>query len=110
MAARYIQDDESVDYTPVSAVSAGDVVVQGDLVGVAKIDIAAGRQGALAVEGIFDFPKSTAVGSAITAGTTVYWNAAAQQATATAAGNKLLGKTTKAAADADATVRVRLMQ
>ncbi len=110
MAARYIQDDESVDYTPGSNVTAGDVVVQGDLVGVAKLDILAGRLGALAVEGIFDFPKSTAGGSAIAVGTTVYWNAGAQQATATATGNKLIGKTTKAAADADATVRVRLFQ
>ncbi len=110
MAARYIQDDDSVDYTPGTAVTAGDVVVQGDLVGVAKIDIAANKLGALAVEGIFDFPKSTAGGSAIAAGTTVYWSAGAQQATATSAGNKLLGKTTKAAADADATVRVRLFQ
>ena len=49
-------------------------------------------------------------GSAIGAGITVYWNAGAQQATATSAGNKLIGKTTKAAADADATVRVRMMQ
>ena len=110
MAVRYIQDDESVDYTPGSNVTAGDVVVQGDLVGVAKLDILAGRLGALAVEGVFDFPKSTAGGSAIAVGTTVYWNAGAQQATATATGNKLIGKTTKAAADADATVRVRLFQ
>ena len=110
MAAKYIQDDESVDYTPGSNVTAGDVVVQGDLVGVAKLDIAAGRLGALAVEGVFDFPKSTAGGSAIAVGTTVYWNAGAQQATATSAGNKLLGKTIKAAVDADTTVRVRLFQ
>ena len=110
MAVRYIQDDESVDYTPGSNVTAGDVVVQGDLVGVAKLDILAGRLGALAVEGVFDFPKSTAGGSAIAVGTTVYWNAGAQQATATATGNKLIGKTTTAAADADATVRVRLFQ
>ena len=110
MGARYIQDDETVDYTPGSAVTAGDVVVQGDLVGVAKLDIAANRQGALAVEGVFDFPKSTAGGSAIAVGTTVYWNASASQATATSSGNKLLGKTIRAAADADATVRVRMFQ
>ena len=50
MGAKYIQEGKNVDYTPGSAVTAGDVVVQGDLVGVAKLDIAANRQGALAVE------------------------------------------------------------
>ena len=75
-----------MDYTPGSNVTGGDVVVQGDLVGVAKLDIAANRLGSLAVEGIFDFPKSTAGGSAIAVGTTVYWNAGAQQATATSSG------------------------
>lgn len=110
MPAKFIHDGGSVDYTPAANVLAGDVVVQGELVGVAKRDIAASALGALAVEGVFDFPKSTAGGSAIGAGVTVYWNVAAQQATATSAGNKLLGKTVKAAADADATVRVRLSQ
>ncbi|WP_428937774.1 capsid cement protein [Fontivita pretiosa] len=110
MGAQFVQDGMSIDYTPGADVAAGAVVVQNDLVGVAVRPIAANQQGSLAVAGIFDFPKSTAGGSAIGAGVTVYWNAAAQQATATAAGNKLLGKTTRAAADADATVRVRMSQ
>ena len=105
---RFIQDDESVDYTPGTDLAAGDVVVQGDLVGVAKVDCPAGRLGALAVEGVFDFPKSTAGGSAIATGTVVYWDATAKQATATSTGNKQLGRTTLAAVDADTTVRVRL--
>ena len=108
--ANFIQNGDSLDYTPGADVAAGAVVVQNDLIGVAKRPIAANTLGSLAVSGVFDFPKSTAGGSAIAAGATVYWNAAAQQATTTSAGNKLLGKTTKAAADADATVRVRLSQ
>ena len=91
--AQFIQDGCSIDYTPGSDVAAGAVVVQNDLVGVAKRPIAANTAGALAVEGVFDFPKSTAGGSAIAAGVIVYWNAGAQQATATASGNKLIGKT-----------------
>ena len=110
MGAVFVQDEEMVDYTPGSDVAAGAVVVQGDLVGVALRPIPANTLGSLAVEGVFDFPKSTAGGSAITAGTTVYWNAGASQATATSAGNKLIGKTVRAAADTDATVRVRMMQ
>jgi len=108
--ATFVQNGETVDYTPGADVAAGAVVVQGDLVGVAKVPIPANKLGALAVAGVFDFPKSTAGGSAIGAGVTVYWNVAAQQATATSAGNKLLGKTVRAAVDADATVRVRMSQ
>lgn len=110
MLVTFVQDGGSIDYTPGADVAAGAVVVQNDLVGVAKRPIAANTPGSLAVQGIFDFPKSTAGGSAIGAGASVYWNAAGQQATTTASGNKLIGKTVKAVADADATVRVRMMQ
>jgi len=110
MGAIFVQDDEMVDYTPGADTAAGAVVVQNDLVGVALKPIPANTLGSLAVEGIFDFPKATTPGSAIASGASVYWNVAAQQATTTSAGNKLLGKTTRAAADADATVRVRLLQ
>ncbi|MFB3894640.1 MAG: DUF2190 family protein [Phycisphaerae bacterium] len=106
--AKYVQNDDAVDYTPSAAVGAGEVVVQGDMIGVARTPIAANALGSLAVEGIFDFPKSTAGGSGIAVGTTVYWDATNSVATATSVGNKQLGKVTKAAADADATVRVRM--
>jgi predicted RecA/RadA family phage recombinase len=110
MGATFVQDDEMFDYTPTADVAAGAVVVLGDLVGVALRPIAANTLGSLAVEGIFDVPKATTGGSAITAGTKVYWDATNKIATATAGALKLLGKTTRDAADADATVRVRLMQ
>ena len=106
--AIYVQDGEAIDYTPSSAVAAGDVVIQGDLVGVARTPIAANALGSLAVEGAFDFPKATGTGSGLAAGATVYWDAVALVATATSTGNKQLGKVVKAAADADSTVRVRL--
>ena len=106
--ARYIQDSEAIDYTPASAVSAGQVVVLADLIGVAKLDIAANVLGALHIRGIFDFPKSTAGGSAIAVGTTVYWNTDSFVAQATASTYKQLGKVVKAAVDADTTVRVAL--
>ena len=108
--ATFVHDGESIDYTPGADVAAGAVIVQVDLVGIAKRPITANTLGALAVDGVFDLPKSTAGGSAIAVGTTVYWSTGSQQATATSAGNKLLGKTIKAAVDADTTVRVRLSQ
>jgi predicted RecA/RadA family phage recombinase len=108
--AVFVHEGACIDYTPTADVAAGDVVVQGDLVGVAKQPIKANQLGALAVEGVFDFAKVTGVGTALAAGATVYWDDAANVATATAAGNKQIGKVVKAAADADATVRVRMNQ
>lgn len=110
--ATFVQEGERVDYTPATDVAAGDVVVQGELVGIAKTPIAANAPGALAVDGVADFPKATGATTAITAGAKVYWDAVNQQATTLeAAGvNKFIGKTTQAAGDNDATVRVRLSQ
>jgi len=106
--AIFVQEGDAVDYTPGTDVASGDVVVQGDLVGVAPRPIPANTSGGLAVEGVFDFPKSTAGGSGIAVGTVVYWDATNKVATATSTGNKQLGRTVLAAADADTTVRVRL--
>ena len=106
----YKQTGDAIDYTPGADVAFGQVVVQGELVGVAKHDIPAGKLGALAVTGVFDFPKAT--GSSIPAGAKVYWNATTKVTTVDAASgaNKELGKTILAAADTDTTVRVRLSQ
>ena len=108
----FVHDGNAIDYTPGADVAAGDVVVQGELVGIAKTAIAASVLGALAVSGVFDLPKATGASTAITAGALVYWDAGNSQATtddATGA-NKLLGKTVAAASDDDTTVRVRLAQ
>jgi len=115
MTARFIHDGNSIDYTPASGgadVASGDVVVQGDLIGIAKFDIAAGVLGALAVTGVFDVAKATGASEAIGAGVKVYWDEAEAVAKtdAEAGANKYLGKTTAAAGDNDATVRVRLEQ
>ena len=112
MQATFVHEGASIDYTPGAAVAAGDVVVQGELVGVAKTPIAASTLGSLAVDGVFDFAKSTSGGSAIAAGAVVYWDDTNNVATTSTGGgaNKLIGKCVKAAADADATVRVRMSQ
>ena len=107
---KFVQEGDSIDYTPDVAVASGDVVVQNDLVGVAKQPIAASALGALAVTGVFDFPKNTGSASAIAAGKTVYWDEDDEVATETAEGNTALGKSVKAAADDDETVRVRMSQ
>jgi len=106
--ATFISDGKYIDHTPAGALASGDVVVQGDLVGVVERPLAAGELGALAVDGVFDFTKNTGV--AYTVGTILYWDDAANVVTTTASGNKQIGKVARAAASADTTVRVRLSQ
>lgn len=106
--ATFIQEGHYIDHTPAGALASGDVVVQGDLVGVTVRPLAAGEAGALAVDGIFDFNKNSGV--AYTVGTLLYWDDTNNVVTTTAAGNKAIGKVVRAAASADITVRIRLSQ
>ena len=110
MGAQFVQDGISIDYTPHSAVTAGAVIVQEDLIGIAKIDIPANSLGALAIEGVFDFPKAAGAATGIAAGAICYWDAADQQAKtdSESGANKKLGKCIRAAADSDTTVRIKL--
>ncbi len=57
MAKTYHQNGDVLDIVAGSAISAGDVVVSGDLVGIAVNDIASGDIGAIAVEGVFQVTK-----------------------------------------------------
>ncbi|MBI1372476.1 MAG: DUF2190 family protein [Phycisphaera sp.] len=113
MTVQFIHDGDAIDYTPSADVAAGDVVVQEDLIGVAKLDIPADTLGALHVTGVFDFPKAIGSGTAIAAGLEVNWDAVNKEAyprLGGSASDKLLGKSVAAAGDNDATVRVRLVQ
>ena len=105
MIAKYVQRGESIDYIPETPVAAGDLVIVNDLVGVAKLDIASGELGALAVGGVYEFPKGSA---AIAFGKKAYWDATNKLVTATATGNTLIGKTVSEAAASDATLLVLL--
>ena len=109
---QFIHDGNTIDYTPGADVTAGDVVVQEDLIGIAKLDIAADSLGALAVTGVFDLPKATGGGEAIAAGAEVFWDVGDQVAKtdSESGANKKLGKTVTATTDDDVLVRVRLSQ
>ncbi|MGC1272626.1 MAG: DUF2190 family protein [Planctomycetaceae bacterium] len=106
--AVFVQEGAAIDYIPGADVAAGEVVVQGDLLGVARLDIRAGALGVLAICGVFDFAKTTDI--AYTVGTILYWDNVNDVVTVTATGNKAIGKVVRAAATTDPTVRVRLSQ
>ena len=106
--ARFIQNGAAIDYTAGSAaVSAGDVIVQGALVGIANADIPANETGSISVEGVYEFDKTAS--EAITAGATVYWNATSGIATGTsAAGLVTLGKAVAAAGSGATVVKAKI--
>ncbi len=110
--ATFVHEGKSIDHTPGSDLAAGDVVVQGDLIGITKRDIATGQLGVLAVTGVFDVPKTAGGDEAIAAGAKVYWDVADGVAKTDdeAGANKYLGKTVAAVGDNDTAVRVRLEQ
>jgi predicted RecA/RadA family phage recombinase len=114
MQGTYIQEGREIDYTPTSAVVAGQVVVQANLVGIAKSAIAANALGALSVAGIFDVDQNAEI---IPAGSGVYWDAdgnsvsgtaGAGAATATATGNTFMGFAQALTAATDSYVRIAL--
>jgi predicted RecA/RadA family phage recombinase len=115
MQAVFKQDPGTIDYTPASAVDAGDVVVTNGHVRIAKRDIAANELGALAVEGIFDVVKDN---SNISDGNALYWDsngdpvggtAGTGAATTTASGNTFMGYAIAAAGVSATTVRMSLV-
>lgn len=79
--AQRVKDPGAIDYTPASNVAAGDIVVVGNLVGVAPVAIAAGTLGAVETCGTFRVATESATTFAI--GDPVYFNATSKVATAT---------------------------
>ena len=85
----------TMDYTPGSAVTAGDVIVVGDVPAIAHVDIAANKQDALGIGG----GVYVCVGDAtIAAGKKVYWDDGNDKVTETAASNTFFGFTLEAIA------------
>lgn len=105
MNAKFISPGKTVDYTASASVTAGTVVVQGELVGIAETDIEEGMTGALGVEGVYEVVKDS---SNITAGAIVYWDNSAKKATGTEGSNKRLGLAVSAAGTGVGVVQVKL--
>lgn len=106
MEAKFIQDGKSIDIVAEAGIAAGNVVISGDLIGVAKLDIPANAVGSIALEGIYDVAKGDAV---FAVGAKVYFDTENRIAVATA-GEKIVAiGVAVAAATAEAeTVRVRI--
>lgn len=103
--ATYIAEGRTVDHTPASAKSAGDVVVIANRCFVAASDIAANALGAVYDEGFFDVTKQASL--AIAEGDSVFWDDTNNEADRTTT-NVAIGVAVKAAGASDANVRVKL--
>jgi len=92
-------------FTAAAAVTGGDLVKVGSVVGVAATDVALGYDGILVVHGVFAVAKEA---EAIDAGTALYFKDATKTVTATPTGNTFAGYAWGAALAGDATVDLRM--
>lgn len=79
MSANYTQKGDTLEYSNSgSAISSGDVVIIGGLVGIAETDIAAtSGAGTVCIEGVFEVACNTA--DLITQGQTLTWDDSASE-------------------------------
>lgn len=85
----YRQQGDIINYTPSVAMTAGEIVVEGELVGAAVTDIAANAEGALRIAGVINAPKlSTDV---VVIGNILYWDDGNTRMTTTASTHKVIG-------------------
>lgn len=106
MARNVIKTGTFVDIHAPAAVASGELVVVGNLFGVAMDSAAPGELVALCTMCEAELPKTT--GQSFTAGAVAYWDAANKRVTTSSAGNTRIGVATRAAAASDATVIVRV--
>ncbi|MDH5187351.1 MAG: DUF2190 family protein [Rhodospirillaceae bacterium] len=75
MASNFVENGDNLLYTATAAISADDVVVVGQQIGIAMVDIANTETGTVAMEGVFTVPKVSA--AVIAQGEAVLWDSSA---------------------------------
>jgi predicted RecA/RadA family phage recombinase len=107
--ADYVNHGKVIEFTPSSALSAGQPVLVGSsLLTIATQPIAANAAGSVATEGVWSIAKGTGNSTAISAGTVLYWDNANSVVTSNSTGTVRCGIAVGAAANAVATVALKL--
>lgn len=102
--ATYVKECKEAIFTASGNLSAGDIIVRGDIgIGVVARDVASGSQGLAYLSGLYDIPCSSLT---VKAGDRVYWDASNGAVTTTAAGNVFLGTAINAVTSSDVVIRV----
>ena len=100
----YICEGEKIQViAPSGGYTSGTGYLIGDKFAVAEISAVEGATCVLRNEGVFELPKST---GAVAIGKRVFWDDTAKKVTGTALANTLIGYAYSAAASADATMQV----
>lgn len=103
--AQFKHEGFAIDHTPVAALTSGDVVKIGSIIGIATRDIAAGELGSVTIEGVVEMPKASA--TVFAAGAPVYWNAGSSLCT-TSTSDTFAGYAVAGGASGSAIVWVKL--
>ena len=102
----FIQRGENLTIPAPANTLSGEVVIVGDIHGIASNNAAEGAPLDIVTEGVFALPKVAANSFAV--GAKVYYASATKLATSTASGNTLIGVAVAAAAADTATVAVKI--
>ncbi|MEG2961628.1 MAG: DUF2190 family protein [Janthinobacterium sp.] len=106
MAKNYIQEGNVLSYTATAAVASGAVAVIGKRIAIALADIAVGETGSITAEGVFAVAK---LGTDVVGlGDLLYWDAANNRLTTTAAGNTAAGFAAAPAGAGVGTVNIKI--
>lgn len=102
----FINQGDTVTVAAPYTVTSGMLVLVGSIVGIAAFDAASGANVELAVVGVFDVPKTSAL--AITAGDLLYLDDTNHVVNKTSSAQKLVGVALTTVANPSPTVRIRL--
>lgn len=102
----FLQAGSNLTTPAPAALSSGEVVLVGNIIGIANGAAASGADVDVTTTGVFELAKVGANSFAV--GATVYYDATAKLATSTASGNTAIGTAVAAAGSGSATVKVRL--
>lgn len=108
MATNFIRDGATIRHTETPAVSSGEGVIIGAMLGVAINDIAANTEGEYSVMGVYEMPKLTA--NVMAVGDVVNWNDSNKEFQNATSDLDGVGVVWKASDGSTTTVQVKLNQ
>jgi len=88
----FIQNGHYLDVTPSSAYAGGELVLLGDVVGVAVTDISANETGVICCSGVFEFSKDPA--AVVAPGDHAHWDVALKRVTSHGGNTPVVGDIT----------------
>lgn len=106
MANNYVADGATIDYTSGATIASGDLVIAGELVGIAIDDMVSGDVGVVRIAGVVEVAKEAPL--VISQGDLLYCDVTSGELDKTDTSQTLAGRAYADAASADTTVKVIL--